>query len=77
MSRYQHEYPEPSLVAPPYRPLLLEGPQGYMSYWHRAAICMFELVVLPLHVYVKGSTGVHPLWARSHFYSSVQHIWFI
>ena len=30
-------------------------------YRHRAAVYIFELVILPLHVHVKGSTGVHHL----------------
>ena len=77
MSRYQHGYSWPSLATPPYRPLLPTGPQGYIPYRHRAAICMFELVVLPLHVRLKGSTGVHHLWARPYFSSSVPHAWFV
>ena len=59
MSRCQHGYPWPSLTTPPYQPLLPAGPQGYIPYRHRAAVCRFELVVLPLHVHMKGSTGVH------------------
>ena len=61
MSHYQQEYPWPSLTTTPYRPLLLAGPQGYILYRHKAAVCRFQLVVLPLHVHVKGSTGVHHL----------------
>ena len=74
MSHYQHRYPWPSLITPPYRLLLPAGPQGYFLYRRRAAVCRFKLVVLPLHVYVKGSTGVHHLWARPYFSSSVPHI---
>ena len=48
MSHYQHGYPWPSLVTPPYRSSLLTGLQGYIPYPHRAAVCMFELTVLPL-----------------------------
>ena len=59
MSRYQHGYARPSLATPPYCPLLPAGPLGYIPYRHRAAIFMFELVVLPLHVHEKGSTEVH------------------
>ena len=44
---------------PSYRLLLLAGLQDYTPYPHRAAVCRFELVVLPLLVHVKGSTGVH------------------
>ena len=49
-------FPWISLTTPPYRPLLPAGPQGYTPYRHRAAVCRFELVILPLHVHVKGST---------------------
>ena len=59
MSRYQHRYSRPSLATPTYRLLLLADPQGYILYQHRAAVCGFELDVLPLLVHVKGSTGVH------------------
>ena len=61
---YQHGYFWPSLATPPYRPLLSADPQGYIPYRHRAAVCRFELDILPLLVPVKGSTGVHHLWAR-------------
>ena len=61
MSHYQHGYSQPTLAIPPYRPLLPAGPQGYIPYRHRAAVCRFELIVLRLHVHVKGSTGVHHL----------------
>ena len=50
--------------------------QGYILYWHRAVVCSFELVVLLLLVHVKGSTGVHHLWAHPYFSSSVLHVWF-
>ena len=66
MSRYQHGYPWP-FTTPPYRPLLPAGPQGYIPY----AVCRFELVILPLLVHMKGFTGVHHLWARPNFFSSV------
>ena len=33
---------------PPYRPLLLAGPQGYTPYLHRDAVCRFVLVDLSL-----------------------------
>ena len=68
MSRYQHGYFWLSLATPPYRPLVLAGLQGYL---HRAAVCMFELDVLPLLVPLKGSTGVHHFWARPKFSNSV------
>ena len=77
MSRHQHGYTWASLATPPYRPLLSAGLQGNIPYRHRAAVCRFELVVLPLLVHVKGSTGVHLLWARPYFSSSVLHVWFI
>ena len=48
-----------SLATPPYHPLLPVGLQGYIPYWHRAAVCRFKLVILPLLVHVKEFTGVH------------------
>ena len=56
MSHHQHGYPWPSLATPPNRPLLPVGLQDYILYWHRAAVCRFDLVVLLLLVHV---TGVH------------------
>ena len=53
----------------PYGPLLSAGPQGYIPYRHRAAVCRFELDILSSLVHVKGSTGVHNLWARPYFSS--------
>ena len=77
MLHHQHGYPWPSLTTPPYRPLLLAGPQGYIPYRHRAAVCKFELVILPLLGHEKGSTRIHHLWARPYFSCSVPHFWFI
>ena len=54
MSQPQHGYPWPSVATPPYRPLLPAGPQYYIPYRHRAAVCRFKMVVLPLLVHVKG-----------------------
>ena len=68
-SCHQHRYPWPFLATPPYHPLLPAGLQDYIPYRHRVAVCRFELVVLPLLGHVKGSTGVHHLWARSYFSS--------
>ena len=42
-----------------------------------AAVYRFKVVVLPLLVHVKGSTGVHHLWACPYFSSSVLHVWFV
>ena len=74
MSRYQHGYAWPSLATRPYRPLLPADLQGYIPYRHRAAVCRFELVVLLLLVHVKGSTGVHHLWARPYFSNSILYV---
>ena len=41
-----------TLATPPYRVLLLAGLPGYIQYLYRAAVCMFELDVLPLLVSV-------------------------
>ena len=59
MSCYQYGYPWPSLATLLYRTLLPAGLQDYISYRHRAAVCRFLLVFLPLFVHVKRSTGVH------------------
>ena len=71
------DIPDPLSLPPPYRPLLLAGPQGYSPYRHWAAVCRFQLVVLPSHVYVKGSTGLHHLWARPYFSSSFLLAWLV
>ena len=63
-------YPWPSLATSPCL-------QGYIPYPHRAAVCMFELVVLLLLGNMWGSIGIHHLWARPCFSSSVLHVWFI
>ena len=70
-------YPWPSLASSPYRSSPLEGLQGYIPYPHITAVCMFELVVLLLLVHMWGSIGVHPLWARPFFSSSVLRVWFV
>ena len=77
MLRYHYGNPWPSLAIPPYRSSLPAGLQGYTPYLHRAAVCRFELVALPLFDHVKKSTGVHHLWARPYFSSSVLRVWFI
>ena len=64
MSCRQHGYPWPSLATALYRSSLLASPQGYIPYPHRAPVCRFELVVLLLLGHVRGSIGVHHLWAR-------------
>ena len=77
MSCNQHGYSWPSLATSPYRSSPLAGLQGYIPYSHRAAVCMFELVVLLLLGHMWGSIGVHHLWARPYFSSSVLHVWFV
>ena len=54
MSCRQHGFPWPSLAISPYRSSPLVGLQGYNPYPYRAAVCMFELVVLLLlgHMWV-------------------------
>ena len=76
LSCHQHGYPWPSLATPPYRSSLPASLQGYTPNQHRAAVCRFELVALPLHDHVKGSTGIHHLWARPCFSSSVHKIYY-
>ena len=77
MSCHRHRYPWPSLATSPYRSSPLASLQGYIPYPHIAAVCMFELVVLLLPGHIWGSIGVHHLWARPCFSSSVLHVWFV
>ena len=74
--RHQHGYPWPSLATSPYRTLHLAGPQGYTLYPYWGAVCRFKLVALLLLGHVKGSIGVHHLWARPYFSSCILHVWF-
>ena len=74
---HQHGYPWPSLATTPYRSLLPASPQAYTLYPHRAAVYRFEQVTLLVLGHVKGSIGVHHLWARLYFSSSVLYVWFI
>ena len=72
-----HRYPWPSLATSPYRSSPPAGLQSYIPYPHIAAVCMFELVVLLLLGHMWGSIGVHHLWARLCFSSSVLRVWFV
>ena len=73
-SRCQHGSPWPSLATRLNRPSLRGSLRGYILYRHRAVAFRFLLVVLPLLVHVKGSTGVYHLWVRPYFSSSVLHV---
>ena len=77
MSCRKHGYPWPSLATSPYHSSSLVGLQGYILYPHIAAESMFELVVLLLPGHSWKSIGVHHLWARPCFSSSVLHVWFV
>ena len=55
------DIPDPLLPSLSIVHSFLADPQGYIPYQHRAAVCRFELVVLPLLIHVKGPTGVHHL----------------
>ena len=77
MSCRYHGYPWPSLATSPYRSLPLAGLRGYIPYPYIAAVCMFELVVLLLLGHMRGSIGVHYLWARPCFSKSVLCVWFV
>ena len=77
MSRRQRGYPWPSLAIPPYHSSPPAGLQGYILCPHIVAVCKFVLVVLLLHIHMWGSTGVHRLWARPCFSSSVPRVWFV
>ena len=57
MSYRQHGYPWPSLATSRYRSSPLAGLQGYIPYPHRAAVYMFELVVLLLLGHMWGPYG--------------------
>ena len=61
----------------PYHSSPPAGLQGYTPYPHRAALCIFELVVLLLLGHKSRSIGVHHSWARPCFSSSVLHVWFV
>ena len=70
-------YPWPSLAISPYHSSPPARLQGYIPCPHTAAVCRFVLVVPLLHIHVWGSTGVHRLWARPCFSSSVLRVWFV
>ena len=77
MSCRWYGYPWHSLATSPYRSSPSAGLQGYISYPHIVAVCMFELVVLLLLGHMWGSIEVHHLRARPCFSSSVMHVWFV
>ena len=77
MSCRQHGYPWPSLATSPYHSSPPAGLQSYILCPHIVAVCKFELVVLLLHIHMWGSIGVHRLWARPCFFSSVLRVWFV
>ena len=60
------DIPVPFSPLPPYRQLLPAGLQSYIPYQNRAAVCRFELVILPLLGHVEG---VH--WSSSLMISSL------
>ena len=73
----QHGYPWPSLATSLYPSSPPAGLQVYILCPHIVAVCKFELVILLLHGHMWGSIGVHHLWGRSCFSSSVPCVWFI
>ena len=60
-----------------YHPSLSAGFPGYVLCSYRAAVDKFWLVVLHLHVRVKGSIGERRLWDRACSSSNVPHVLFI
>ena len=62
MSCRQHRYPWPSLATSPYRSSPRADLPGYIPYPHKAAVCIFELVVLFLLGHMWGSIGVYHFW---------------
>ena len=77
MSCRQHGYPLPSLATSPYHSSAPAGLQGSILCTHIDAVCKFKLVVLLLVGHMWGSIGVHHLWARPCFSSSVLRVWFV
>ena len=77
MSCRQHGHPWPSLATSPYLSSPPAGLQDYILCPHIVAVCKFVLVVLLLHMHMWGSIGVHRLWVRPCFSSSVPHVWFV
>ena len=67
------DIPDPLSPLLPIVPSPPAGLQSYIPYPHIAAVCMFELVVLLLLGHMRGSIGVHHLWARPCFSSSVTY----
>ena len=65
MSCCQQESPGAPLSTRHYRPSLPGGLPGYILYRHSAVVYRFELVVQPLLVHVKGSTGVYSFMSSS------------
>ena len=55
----------PDPLPPPYHLSLPAGLLDHIQYQHRAAVCRFQLVILPLLVYVKGSTWCLSLMSPS------------
>ena len=73
----QHGYPWPSFATSPDHSSPPAGLLDYIPYPHIVAVCKFELVVQLLHGHMWGSIGVHQLWARPCFSSSVPRVWFV
>ena len=68
------DIPDPLLPLLPINSLPLAGLQGYILCPQIADLCKFKLVVLLLLGHMWGSIGVHHLWARPCFSSSVLHV---
>ena len=58
-------------------PSLSSIASGWSSGIHPVSPQSNSVVVLPLLVLVKGSTGVHYLWVRPYFSNLVPHAWFV
>ena len=67
MSRHLHGYPWFSPTSRLYRPLLLAGPQGHISYRHRAVVCRFYLVIMILPFSCEGVHSSMSLMSLSLF----------
>ena len=69
-------------IPDPLLPLLHIVHRFWQVFWAtsrvlRAAVCRFELVALIFLGHMRGLIGVHHLWPRTKFSSSVLHVWFL
>ena len=73
MSGHQRRSLWPSSTTLLYRPSLPVGLQGYILYWHRAVVCWFSLVVLPLREWQRAWSNVSVLDLRKTYLQVCVH----